>query len=316
MKVAVLGAGISGLVCARRLQEMGHEVVVLEKSRSLGGRCASRKIGEHVVDTGAQYFTLRDGQVRQAVEKIAGDQLRKISLPILDRRTREVYREGEERFYLAEGNNRLGKYLAEGLQVRKEVELGPWEKAGGNWIVAGEKFGAVVCSAPWPQAKVLSGSHEEGVKYDPCLTAVVEYRVPWQEKGSFYAEMEPSGQDALAWVAWENAKEGRIVGENTVVVIQASIQYSRENLEKKPEEWVEDLQQKLEKQGRLEKKFRGQSMGHRWRYSRRQEGGRISATASQGIYFCGDSTTESRVESVWKSGWETAEKVSAKETTV
>ncbi|MBJ7286116.1 MAG: FAD-dependent oxidoreductase, partial [Akkermansiaceae bacterium] len=46
MKIAVIGAGISGLVCARHLVASGQEVTVLEKSRSLGGRCATRKFGE------------------------------------------------------------------------------------------------------------------------------------------------------------------------------------------------------------------------------------------------------------------------------
>jgi predicted NAD/FAD-dependent oxidoreductase len=39
-KVAVIGAGISGLVCARLLVEQGMEVTVIEKSRGVGGRMA------------------------------------------------------------------------------------------------------------------------------------------------------------------------------------------------------------------------------------------------------------------------------------
>ena len=83
MQIAVIGAGISGLVCARKLADAGHRVVVLEKSRSLGGRCATRKLGEHLVDTGAQYFTLRDEKIRSEVEQLAGGQLKKIERPIL-----------------------------------------------------------------------------------------------------------------------------------------------------------------------------------------------------------------------------------------
>jgi len=112
MKIGILGAGLSGLVCARALQRAGKQVTVLEKSRSLSGRCATRKFGEHVVDHGLQYFTLRDPAVRGEVEEVAGVELQKLTAPILQAEPKgTVYREGEERFYLRSGNNRLGKLL-------------------------------------------------------------------------------------------------------------------------------------------------------------------------------------------------------------
>jgi hypothetical protein len=43
------------------------------------------------------------------VEQLAGGQLKKIEKPILSEN--QIYRAGEERFYLANGNNRLGSLL-------------------------------------------------------------------------------------------------------------------------------------------------------------------------------------------------------------
>ena len=60
-RVAVVGAGISGLICARRLQEQGFQVTVFEKSRSSSGRAATRRVDLSLsFDHGAQYFTVRD----------------------------------------------------------------------------------------------------------------------------------------------------------------------------------------------------------------------------------------------------------------
>ncbi|NIV75394.1 MAG: FAD-dependent oxidoreductase, partial [Gammaproteobacteria bacterium] len=59
-RVAVVGAGMSGLAAARTLKDQGFAVTVLERARKVGGRTAHRKRGEHVFDHGAQYFTARD----------------------------------------------------------------------------------------------------------------------------------------------------------------------------------------------------------------------------------------------------------------
>ena len=44
MKIAVLGAGVSGLSAARMLKDKGHEVVVYEKNPTIGGLARSRYV--------------------------------------------------------------------------------------------------------------------------------------------------------------------------------------------------------------------------------------------------------------------------------
>ncbi|MFO1055263.1 MAG: FAD-dependent oxidoreductase [Planctomycetota bacterium] len=50
MKIAILGAGISGVSLARMLAEDGHDVTVLEKSERAGGLCKSRKVDGFTFD--------------------------------------------------------------------------------------------------------------------------------------------------------------------------------------------------------------------------------------------------------------------------
>ncbi len=57
--VVIVGAGIAGLSAAAELVASGRRVVVLEKSRGVGGRMATRRVGEAVCDHGAQFFTVR-----------------------------------------------------------------------------------------------------------------------------------------------------------------------------------------------------------------------------------------------------------------
>ncbi|MBN1666669.1 MAG: NAD(P)-binding protein, partial [Anaerolineales bacterium] len=53
----ILGAGMSGLMAANRLQQAGVETLLLEKARGVGGRMATRRFGGGVFDHGAQFFT-------------------------------------------------------------------------------------------------------------------------------------------------------------------------------------------------------------------------------------------------------------------
>ena len=314
MRIGILGAGISGLVCARVLAQAGHHVTVWEKSRSLGGRCATRKFGDHVVDHGLQYFTLRDVKIREEVQKLCGAKLKILPNPILVAgQDGEVYRDGEERFYLEDGNNRLGAILADGVLVRKEVEVKMIEKARKKWRVEGEEYDVVVSSCPLPQTAALLGKKISSPGYDPCLTVLLEYLVPREDSsgGSAYARMDPTGRDPLAWTACENVKIGRIVDGSTVYVVQASSEYSREHLEQSPEYWASDLQVLLEKLWHLDSEKRGSVFAHRWRYARSCDDREMLSDLPAGIFLCGDSVSESRLESVWQSGWETAKKILA-----
>jgi renalase len=69
--VVVVGAGISGIACARRLHDAGVTVRVVERSHRLGGRMAVRTEHldgrPHAVDIGASYFTVQDPHFTQVV---------------------------------------------------------------------------------------------------------------------------------------------------------------------------------------------------------------------------------------------------------
>jgi oxygen-dependent protoporphyrinogen oxidase len=59
--IAIVGGGVAGLTCAWRLQRAGHEVEVLEREATPGGRMRSERVttarGAFVVDRGAQFVS-------------------------------------------------------------------------------------------------------------------------------------------------------------------------------------------------------------------------------------------------------------------
>ena len=67
--IAVIGAGLAGLSCARHLQDAGCRVTVFDKARGPGGRMSTRRGDDWQCDHGAQYFTVRDNRFRDEVAR-------------------------------------------------------------------------------------------------------------------------------------------------------------------------------------------------------------------------------------------------------
>lgn len=68
-RIAVIGAGISGLTCAYELQQAGHEVVVYEKEDTPGGRMRSREKEGLMFDIGATHLIPLYTHMMQYIEE-------------------------------------------------------------------------------------------------------------------------------------------------------------------------------------------------------------------------------------------------------
>lgn len=66
--IAIIGAGVSGITCARTLMKAGHSVTVFEKRAAAGGRMSSSHSNYGTFDTGVQYFTAIDKRFQTLVE--------------------------------------------------------------------------------------------------------------------------------------------------------------------------------------------------------------------------------------------------------
>ena len=67
-RVVVVGAGLSGVACARELRAAGIETRVLDRGRVPGGRMAARRLWDRRVDLGASYLTVEDAGFAAVVD--------------------------------------------------------------------------------------------------------------------------------------------------------------------------------------------------------------------------------------------------------
>ena len=116
MRVVVIGAGIAGLMAAQSLVENGHDVVVVDKGRSPGGRLATRRIDNATLDHGAQFFTVRDSLFETHVAKWISSGVVTEWCRGFDNAAQN--NDGFPRYRGVRGMTDIAKHLAIGLDVR------------------------------------------------------------------------------------------------------------------------------------------------------------------------------------------------------
>lgn len=310
-RIAIVGAGVSGLSCARALQAAGCEVVVLEKSRSLGGRVASRTWENCRVDHGAPYFSAQNEDFRREVIEPLGDDWRELTAPILDEAGQPILEPPQSRLYGMRGNNQMGRFLAEDVEVRRETPVTRLEPQAGGWLVDGQAYDAVVSCAPWPQTAALlgddAGAQSEG--YQRAWTVFLRYDgAPTGPTAEIFGRRWETHPD-LIWSGVENHKEGRIPEGKTVLVVHSTDAFARAHWETEKEDVAYRLAEIVaphwELPARPEAVF-----AHRWKFSRQADDADLHGLElPPGLAICGDSLTGSTVEAVWLDGRRCARRV-------
>ena len=153
MKATIVGAGLSGLVAGLTFTAAGHDVVILDKGRGVGGRLATRRIGHGVFDHGAQFFTVRDSEFAAMVDEwlaagIAREWCRGFG----------AEQDGYPRYVGNKGMTDIAKYLARDLDIRtSSLVFSVLANENGSWsttLDTGESFESdcVLLTAPIAQS--------------------------------------------------------------------------------------------------------------------------------------------------------------------
>jgi len=319
--VAIIGAGISGLVCARRL--VSHfEVRLFDKSRGVSGRMATRRAGPAEVsfDHGAQYFTVRSKQVKPMLQEWIDDRVVALwrgNVSIV-RPGLKSEREPTPRYVALPAMNALGKHLARHLPIETNTQVAAAHRASDGWMLTTSDgaqqgpFDVLVSTAPPEQSLGILGddcpfaSTLAGQQFDPCWATMVhlEKPVPVNYDAAFVHE------NPLRWICRNNSKPGRDPNQECWV-LHASGEWSQAHLEESPDEITPQLLEAFPtaiEQPLGEIRHAG---SHRWRYSAPvdplEEGCLWDSQSKLGI--AGDWCSGARVEGAILSGLGLAEKI-------
>ncbi len=313
----VIGAGISGILAALSLKERGRDPLVLEKSRGVGGRMATRRIGEVVFDHGAQYFTARNQAFRKLISKWLEEGILRQwaeSFPTPGNRAHD----GFPKYCGVYGMSAICKQLAKSLVLKLEQKVITISPDNGKWSLStesGELYvtGTLIVTAPMPQTLALLDAAEirlpddirlglYTIAYDPCIAvmAVLDGESNIPPPGGIELGGEP-----IYWMA-DNKLKGISSGGHGVT-IHAGPNFSQSVWNSPDDEIVARIFEEAEEWlGRVPV---GHQL-HRWRYSR------TTATFPEPyllvkdpatLVLCGDGFWDARIEGAALSGLAAAE---------
>jgi predicted NAD/FAD-dependent oxidoreductase len=252
-RVAVVGAGISGLACARELKARGAHVVVFESGRRPGGRAATEITPAGSFDCGAQYFTAQSADFETWLAEFAdagGVELWKAPVIALDGERTTDKSASARRYVARNGMQALGRTLGEGLELRLDTTVASVTPRGGSWELwdaAGRSlshggYDAVVIAVPSP-ADLLAAAPElarraASIVWQPCWAALLAIEpVSGFEFGGAFVNDSP----ALAWVTREESKPSPSAGLGERWVLHATARWSALHLNHPSDEIAERL---------------------------------------------------------------------------
>lgn len=312
--VAVVGAGIAGLSCARRLRQHGHDVTLFDKSRGPSGRVATRRGDGWTCDHGAQYLTARSPDFADTVARWceAG-----ICQPWSPRLRVFGPRPGDaegphapQRYVGVPGMAALGHWLARGLDLRAGHTVAELRRVDAGWRLRSAEhgwleptFANVVLTLPPAQARTLVLPLDAELArvtapdpMEPCWCVMAVYDTdPIADFDAAFVNHGP-----LSWICADHRKPGRDGPPRWV--LHAGPDWSRAHVDAASEQVAAALLEGFADLGA--RNTPRQVTTHRWLYAR---GGIDPAPGmiwrpDLGLGLGGDWLAGGRLEGAWRSG--------------
>ncbi len=304
--IVIIGAGLAGLACARRLADAGHATLVLDKGRGIGGRVATRRVGDLQFDHGAQYVNAHGAGFAAMLHSL-GDAV-------------AGWQDGTGRTHSVglPGMSAIPKALGAGLEIRQNAQVARLVQDGDGWVLHLEnttlRAARVVVTAPAPQVAGLLGADHPlvaalaPVRLAPCLALMAAVAAP----APFITRMD--ADDPLSWIAQDSTKPGRPPGAATAWVAQAGDAFSQTHLEETATDSAARMLPLLCDRLGVTPNRVTHAAAHRWRYARVTQalGQPFLRSPDATLYLGGDWCIGPRVEAAWTSGTAIAEDILAR----
>ena len=240
MRIAVIGAGLSGLSFAHSSREFAT-IKVFEKSRGVGGRLATRRVGDIAFDHGAQFFTcrsesleslLQDGEFEPAVS------IWQPNLVTLAPGSKAIKRSWFEPHYVgAPAMTSFPKRLASGLDISYATSVKGICRCNSGWQLKDENcaslgvFDWVVSAIPAPQTDMVLGTKfkEQSLLNSARLSPCFALMIALTDRPKLRFEAAVVRKSPISWLAFNNSKPSR--GARSGLVVHSSNDWASDRID-------------------------------------------------------------------------------------
>jgi len=311
VRVAVIGAGVAGLTCARALARADVRVTVFERARGLGGRLGTRRLRNLAFDHGAQFVTARSRPFIKYVEVATRAGVLMPWRPRILEDDRRWDAPIEEWYVGVPGMSAAMRPMSRAVELQTGVGVHELLQSQRGWELQTDSgrqnriFDAVAVAVPAPQALSLLGAHGRAfrhladVRMAPCWAAMLTFDEPIDVG----AEARRWTQGPLTWAACDSSKPQRPAGPQAWVV-HASVPWSRDHLEADGPEVARLLLHAFATATGVHLPAPAHLQAHRWRHAFVEQPLGLPCLVDEEIAAgaCGDWCIAPRVEAAFESG--------------
>jgi renalase len=311
-RIAIIGAGLSGLVLARALAPKA-QVQIFEKARGVGGRMSTRYAEPFFFDHGAQCFTARTPEFRKFLEPylaqgtVAEWSGKVVNLELGKKPSRRLW--SERHLVAAPNMNSLCKILSKDLMISCGTEIAPLsEHSKAGWQlkdIANNVLGHydwVIATAPPAQVEKLFHAHLPAAapirrtRLTGCYALMLGFNRPWREDW-IAAKIR---NNPLKWLSVNSSKPARDQ-RVTCLVAHSRNSWAERHIDMEVAAAEALLLKELQEVTGIDPKQADFIATHRWRYAI------VDRTLNSGTYCdpalglaaTGDWAGTSRLEEVW-----------------
>lgn len=317
MKLAIIGAGIAGLTCAREAASAGHDVTLFDKGRGPGGRCSTRRMDSPVGELSFDHGTMGFKTGSKEFSDEARQWLSKGWIALWEPRIARLDNNGLHEQHKSEkfcvgvpGMNGLLKGLSEGLNVQFGVRIHNLRRQDAQWVLTFEDdtpdflCDGVISAVPAEQAAILlAGPSPELAKQAadvtslPCWTVMLGFDAPLDVR---FDLILGNGQPFNRLIR-NASKPGRAPQETWV--LQAGPDWSTDHVDWPKEEIIQELKSAFEAVTDTRAVPIAEA-AHRWLYAFPSYGTGVPASWDEELNLgsCGDWHISPEIEGAWLSG--------------
>ena len=315
MKIAIIGAGLSGLTAAINLDRTA-DITLFEKSRRPGGRICTRYVDSYNFDHGAQFFTARSDEFKKFLKPLIKsgviDNWKARWIEVKDNRiiNRQQWNDDLPRYVGVPSMSSIGKYLSKNLNIKLNTEVSI-EKSPKGWNIIGydgevfDHYDWVISAIPAEQSlKLLPDyfSHYDALKQKKmfgCYSLMLGFN---EALDLDWDAAQLTGTD-LSWIAVNSSKPGR--PDDYSLLVHSTNDWAEEHLDDDMDAVKEYLCSQLAK-------IIGQNVYsahhidlHRWRYANipKQDNNTLFIDSESKLAACGDWCKKGRIEEAFRSGF-------------